>query len=176
MTVSPVNGVTALNMNSALSQAGVSLGVLQNAGLMVADVIITTAQVKALNATPKVIVAAPGAGIALIPVMWVIFMDYATTQYAGIGAGEDLALRYTDGSGAIQAVIETTGFLDQASDQYRYTEMLASASGTSVTDRTPVANAALVMHMTAGEIITGDSPLAVRLLYRTVNLSTMVTS
>jgi hypothetical protein len=44
----------------------------------------------------------------------------------------------------------------------------ATGAASGVSDITPVANAALVLHMLTGEITTGDSPLHVRVFYRVV--------
>lgn len=129
------------------------------------DIVVTSsAQLLALNATPKTLLAAPGAGKAIIPVFAELFLDYGSAAYAGIAAGEDLNFCYTNGSGAIIGTVEATGFLDQTSDQHRFIQF----SGTV----TPVANAAIVLHMASGEVITGDSPLDVRVHYLTVDLLT----
>lgn len=125
---------------------------------------VTTEELLALNTTPKALVAAPGAGKAIVPVDALMFLDYETTAYDGIAAGEDLAMRYTDGSGNIAAQVETTGFLDASADAHR----AAVFSGLI----TPTANAALVLHMTSGNIATGDSPLKVQVRYRIVDLLT----
>ncbi|MDD5176759.1 MAG: hypothetical protein PHQ05_10095 [Sterolibacterium sp.] len=134
-------------------------------GIATADITITTGQLLALNATPKTLIAAPGSGYAVILVDAQLMLDYATTAYAGIAAGEDLEIRYTDGSGQLVATIETTGLLDATADAYRHIYPVAVAA------ITPVDNAALVMRLASGEVITGDSPLKVRVRYRTVALA-----
>jgi len=128
------------------------------------DVTVSTGELLALFATPKQLVAAPGVGKGLILVDQLFFMDYNSAAYAGIAAGEDLATKYTNAAGLIVAQIEATGFLDQTADQYRHVYPLSDAA------KTPVENAALVLHMLTGEIITGNSPLRVRTRYRTVDL------
>jgi hypothetical protein len=135
-------------------------------GIATAIVQISSAELLALNAAPQELVAAPGAGFALIVEDAQFFLDYNSAAYAGIAAGEDLAIRYTDGSGAIVATQEATGFLDATADAYRHTRPVASSVSTGGV--APVANAALVLHMLTGEIITGNSPLNVRVRYRTV--------
>lgn len=125
---------------------------------------VTSAQLLALNATPQTIIAAPGAGLAIIPTRTIVYKP-AGTAYAGIATGEDLVLKYTNGSGAqCSGVIETTGFLDQATAQTRVVGM-PGATGTTAGDYAPVANAAVVLHLLVGEITTGDSPLYVRVWY-----------
>jgi hypothetical protein len=129
------------------------------------DVItVTSAELLALFTTPKAIVPAPAAGYAVIPVDARLFLDYNSAAYDGIAANEDLVLRYTDASGNIAATIEATGFLDASADAHRH----AIFSGLIV----PTAAAALVLHMTTGNIATGNSPLRIRVRYRTVPLLT----
>ncbi len=126
-----------------------------------AVVTISSAELLALNATPKQIIAAPGANLAIIPRKWLV-RHAGGTAYAGIAAGEDLSLKYTDGSGAKAAAdIETTGFLDQVTAQIR------TAGGISASVA-PVANAAVVAHLLSGEIITGDFDLEVLVYYDVV--------
>jgi hypothetical protein len=125
---------------------------------------VTSAQLLALNATPQTIITAPPAGFALIPTRMLIHKP-AGVAYAGIAVGEDLVLKYTNGSGAqITGVIETTGFLDQATAQTRVVGMPGS-TGSTASDYTPVSAAAAVLHLLTGEIITGDQPLYVRVWY-----------
>lgn len=119
---------------------------------------VTTAELLALNATPKTIIAAPDSGFAVIPNKMAIYKP-AGTAYAGIAAGEDLVLKYTNASGAeCSAQMETTGFLDQAGAETRYVGMPAAAVE-------PVAAAAVVLHLLTGEITTGTSDLYVRVWY-----------
>jgi hypothetical protein len=130
------------------------------APLYFADVTVTTGELLALNTTPKTLVAAPGAGNILVLEMAQLWLDYATTAYDGIAAGEDLSIKYTNASGVEVAQIEATGFLDGTADETRYVK---AASAAAVQ---PVANAALVLSMLVGNIATGDSPLKVRTFYR----------
>jgi predicted RecA/RadA family phage recombinase len=124
------------------------------------DVTITSAQLLALNATARQVIAAPGASKAIIPI-GIVAYKAAGTAYAGIAGGEDLSFKYTNSSGAEVAQMETTGFLDQTTAQTRY-------GYPNTTNVTPVANAALVVHMLSGEITTGDSDLKFRIYYRVV--------
>jgi hypothetical protein len=128
------------------------------------DKIITSAQVLALFATPITVMAAPGAGLAIIPLRMQLYKP-AGTAYAGIAAGEDLVLKYTNAAGAqCSGVVETTGFMDQATAQTRMVGMPGS-TGATAGDYAPVANAAVVLHLLTGEIITGTSDLIVRVWY-----------
>lgn len=128
---------------------------------------ITSAQLLALFATPQTIVPAPGAGYANILHRLHIYKP-AGTAYAGIAAGEDLVAKYTNAAGAqVSSVVETTGFLDQTTAQHRYVGPPGSVT-TTAADISPVANAAIVLHMLVGEIITGDSNLIVWAYYDVV--------
>jgi hypothetical protein len=126
---------------------------------------ISSAALLALNATPQTLVAAPGAGKALILIGAELWLDYGGTAYAGIAAGEDLTIKYTDANGATLATVETTGFLDATADAFRYVYPTTAAA------LTPVANAPLVLHLLTGEITTGNSPLKLRVLYRELSLT-----
>jgi len=129
------------------------------------DVTLTAAQVLALNATPITLVAAPGANLALI-FDGAVLHKPAGTAYAGVAAGEDLAIKYTDASGLEVGQAEMTGFADQTTVQTRYIRPHTAAS--AISSITPAANAALVAHMLVGEIITGDSVFRFRVFYRIV--------
>lgn len=135
--------------------------VLNEDGIITVDVTLSTAQLLALNATPIQVAAAPGANKANVVEDVIAYMPYNSAAYAGIASNEDLVLRDTNGSGTIQATIETTGFLDQTSTQVR----VAVKAGAI----TPTPNAALVAHMTTGEIITGNSPVKLRIRYRIID-------
>lgn len=129
------------------------------------DILVSSAEVLALSATPKTLVPAPGANYALVFEGATIHKP-AGTAYAGIAAGEDLAIRYTNGSGTQLGNGEATGFLDQTTAQTRYMRPWTAAS--AISDISPTVNAALVLHMLTGEITTGDSPLHVRVYYRVI--------
>lgn len=131
----------------------------------IVDVTVTAAQMLALNATPKSLLPAPGAGYANVLVDAQFYLAYNSAAYAGIAAGEDLEIRYTDGSGQLVATIETTGFLDATAVAYRFVQPVTTAA------ITPVSNAALVLRLASGEIITGDSPLKLRVRYRVISLA-----
>jgi hypothetical protein len=89
---------------------------LEEGQTLVAEVTVTAAEMRALNATPHELVAAPGAGKALRPVWFSVEM-LGVVAFAGIAGGEDLHLRTTDNAGSSWGMIETTGFLDQDDEQ-----------------------------------------------------------
>lgn len=128
-------------------------------------VTITSAQLLTLNAAPRVIVPAPKPGWFNI-LNGILIHKPAGTAYAGIAAGEDLAVKYTDTNGLQVASCETTGFLDQTTAQTRWVRRYHAASADS--GIAPVAGAALVLEMLTGEITTGNSPLRLRIFYGVV--------
>lgn len=131
---------------------------------------VTTAQVKALNATPITLVAAPGATKYLEFVSAFFWLDFESAAYDGIATGEDLEIRYTDGSGQEVASVEATGFMDATADEYALAAPASAAVGTAALIQ-PVANAVLALTMSVAEIATGDSPLKVEVLYRVRNIN-----
>lgn len=132
--------------------------------IQVATVTIPHTSVRTLNATPYELVPAPGAGYANVLHSAVVFLDYGTAAYDSVGASDDLTIRYTNGSGALIATVETTSFLELTADAVRYVLPTTTAA------ITPVANAALVAHISTGEIYSaaGDSPLKFKVYYRVV--------
>lgn len=165
------NGATYANQDQIVAPNANGLCMINRAEFNLNQVTqITSAQLLALNATPITMIPAPGAGYAVIVTGWSVWHGTGTA-YAGIAAGEDLALKYTDGSGAVAAgVIETTGFLDQTTAQLRYASNGSSSSAGSVTPSsiTPVANAAIVAQLLSGEITTGDFAINVQVFYNII--------
>jgi len=146
-----------LNVDQAVFPTSRGIALNNKCEFNLTDVLtVTSAQVLALNATPITVLAAPGAGYAIV-INKVIAKHAAGAAYAGVAAGEDLVLKYTDASGAeCSGQIETTGFMDQTSAQIR------SVLGVAVA---PVANAAIVIHLLVGEITTGDTDLVLLIDY-----------
>jgi hypothetical protein len=125
-----------------------------------ARITVTSAEILALFATPKTLVAAPGAGKFIEFLGATIMLDATATAYAGVAAGEDLCIKYTNAAGAIvSTTLETTGFIDQTTDQVRTIKAIT-------TDVTPVVNSPIVLHLLVGEITTGTGVLYVNVSYR----------
>jgi len=123
------------------------------------DVTITTAQLLALNNVAVQVVASV-AGKFIVPLGVQSFLDYNSIAYSGIAANENLLLCYTSSAGVEFMEIETTGFLDQTTDQTRYS--WPSSSG----DIALVGSADVVLHLDNGEIAAGNSPLKMRIYYK----------
>lgn len=131
-----------------------------------AFVTVTAAQIRALRATPITLVAAPGAGKAIVFHYAKQFLDYGTVAHDAPNAGDDLGYRYTNGSGQLVATQEATGFINASADALRVVRA-GSAAVNSAQDVIPVANAALVLHnVGAAEFAgTGNSPLEIAVFY-----------
>lgn len=82
------------------------------------NVTLTSAQVKALKATPIELVPAPGADFAIVPVAINMVCNYGGTN-AFTEAADDFSIEYVGSSTEIKE-IEATGFIDQAVDEWRY--------------------------------------------------------
>jgi hypothetical protein len=130
---------------------------LDSATLQYAEVSLTNAEMLALRATPKTLVAAPGAGRVLEFVSGQLFFDYtgAYTETA-----DNMAVRYTDGSGTIVSqAIECTGFVDATADTM--TNILPKID--AIAAKTACDNKALVLHNTGdGEWGGGNAANVVR--------------
>lgn len=124
----------------------------------------STAEVLALRAAPKTLVAAPGADKIISLVGAMLVLDYNSIAYTE--SADNMAIRYTDGSGVIVSqAIEATGFIDQTADTA--TNALAKIDG--IAAATGCVNKAIVLHNTGGdEYAAGNSPVDVHVWYRVI--------
>jgi hypothetical protein len=100
---------------------------------------LTNAQILNLDDTPITIVAAPGAGKIVLVHYAYFSMDYNGTGYTA-GAGEDLALGYTDESGTLACMpVDSAAFLDATTD------VTAIASGTVTSPSTASVQATVLV-------------------------------
>lgn len=138
-----------------------------SAGLLkYAELELTSAEVKALRASPYTLVAAPGSGKILEFVSAQLFLDYGGTN-AFTESADNLAVKFTDGSGAaVSQTIETTGFIDQTADTV--TNGLAKID--AIVAAASAENQALVLHNTGDGEIAGnaaaDNTLRIKVVYR----------
>lgn len=134
----------------------------------VATVNLTSAQVKALRATPQTIVAAPGAGKIVVVESVVLQLNYGGTN-AFTESADNLVLQYTDSGTDITGSIETTGFIDQTADAVAIVRPATIATAAAAT---AVVNEAVELFNTGdGEIAgnaAGDNTLNVTVVYRIV--------
>ena len=163
----PVNSKTGFEANgsSVISAAGEFVGSLPEETVQYAETSHTAAQTRALRATPRELVPAPGAGKYIEFLSAQLFLDYAGA--AMTEDSDNLAVKFDSGSGvAVSETIETTDFIDQTADTVtnavnkKDTIVAASAS----------VNKKLVLHNTGtGEFGSSGTPtsvLRVKVAYR----------
>jgi hypothetical protein len=122
-----------------------------------AEVTITNAEMLALRAAPKTLVAAPGAGKVLEFVGLQLFFD-RTGAYTE--TADNMAVRFDNGTGVIVSqAIESTGFVDAAGDAI--TNGLPKIDGLATAAQGE--NKALVLHNTGdGEFGGGNAANVIR--------------
>ena len=124
-----------------------------------AEVEILAAEILALFATPKTLVAAPGAGKVLEFISLLLAYDWGTVAYT-IGTAGNLQVKYTDGSGvAVSTTRAATGFLDAVADTLSSLDKLEATV-------VPVVNAPLVLTVATASPTAGDSPIHAKVAYR----------
>lgn len=129
------------------------------------DVTLTSAEVKALRATPIELVAAPGAGNAIMFLGGQLKLNYGGSN-GFTETADNLAIKYTDGSGvAVSDTIEMTGFIDQTADTITNAIPVKDA----IVAATGCENQALVLHNTGDGEIAGnaanDNTVTLRVYY-----------
>lgn len=126
-----------------------------------ATVTVSSAELLALRAAPKTLVAAQGANTAIQFLSAQLFLDYNSAGYTE--SSDNMAIRYTNGSGVIVSqAIEATGFIDQTAD----TLTVALPKIDAIAAATGALNKALVLHNTGdGEYADGNSPLIIKIAY-----------
>lgn len=133
--------------------------------LKVLSVTVTNSQIKGLAASPKTLVAAPGANKSLEFISAILFLNHGTEVLSE--TADNMAIRYQDGSGAIVSeAIEATGFIDQAAD----TITNAIPKKDAIVAAASAVNKALVLDNTGdgeyGGNATEDATLTVHIVYR----------
>lgn len=125
-------------------------------------VTITSAEIKALRATPKTLVAAPGTGLLVTLAEIVLILDSATVAY--VESSANLSVRYGTTTGPKASDdIETTGFIDQTSDIMITGRPKADMLGL----KSAVENQPLVLHnLGAAEYTTGNGVIYAKVSYR----------
>jgi len=140
----------------------------ERAEVATVKVSMTAAEVKALAATPKELVAAPGADLILELIGLTLRLVAGSEVLAE--AGDNLTVKYKDGSGvAATGAIEMTGFIDQAAN----INITALPIVALTTDAQGV-NQALVLHNIGSEFTgnaSDDAVLEAYVSYKRHNLA-----
>ena len=129
---------------------------------------LTTAQLLAMNATPQVVISAPGAGKSIIVDEVELFLDYNSAAYAA-DAGEDLVLRCTT---TTATVYQTWDDADDIIEGSADTRSLSKPTYAATFDPLTCDNESVEFAILSGEWATGDSPILYRIRYRIVTLIT----
>lgn len=127
---------------------------------------ISSAEMLALAATPKELVAAQGTKNLIEFVSATLFYNNVGVAYVEPSAPDDMAIEYDDGTGiAVTATIDATGFITVTNDEIRrvptnvvLTDDLEAAQGKN-----------LVLINTGGEYTTGNGTLKVSVSYRVIS-------
>ncbi len=151
----------AVSGAATLSSAGVvTFGATQ---VRYVAVPVSSAELLAINATPKAIVAAPGTGYTTVIHRALFVLNYNSAPYANNGI---LGLYETDASGTLlTGTLTLAVFLDETADTQK--EVTGSAAS-ATTGLTRGDNKAIVLTQAGGESVTGNSPMTVHCWYSTV--------
>lgn len=127
-------------------------------------VILTNAELKALNATPKELVAAPGADKFIEYISAVLILEYGSNVLTE--SDDNLDIEYNDGSGpAACTTIECTGFIDQEADQVMVAPAIVVAGSTTAVS---VVNKNLALLSNEGDFggnAAADTTMTVKITY-----------
>jgi hypothetical protein len=166
-SISGALGVTGLATLSAGGTLGPgTAGIVKTS----APVSITAAELKALAATPKTILAAVASKM-LCPIGFHCMFDYGSEVLAEPSAPDDPQFKYVDGSGvACSATFDAGELLVKAADQYAWIPAIQVEGGTLA----ELVNVPIVLHNTGGEYTgnaSNDSVLEVTAVYYELDVS-----
>jgi hypothetical protein len=155
------SGAITEDMLAGVTSASIAEDVIQ-----VAEVTLTNAEIKALNATPKELVAAPGAGKFIEFVGAVLYHDYGSEVLDGNHA---LTIGLDDGTVAVAATIAHGDFAHKAADH-----VYAVKSAVAVNDTAANAlnkNLALAGAGDYGGNASNDTVWTIKVAYRVHDFS-----
>lgn len=121
------------------------------------DNVLSDTEIDALNATPIELVPAPGAGYTNILCGVTAWLNYGGTAWAG--SSETIPIKY--GTAGTTATTVTEAFMESTADKIGLFNAV---------DVVAVENASLYATASA-DFTTGNSPLSLRVYYRTVGAS-----
>jgi hypothetical protein len=144
---------------SKVAEAAVTPAKLDESAVQYAEVDISAAEILDLFATPKELVAAPGAGKIAEFISLLLAYNWGSVAYT-IGTAGDLQVKYTDGSGvAVSTTRAATGFLDAVADTLSSLDKLEATVE-------PAVDAPLVLTVATASPTAGDSPIHAKVAYR----------
>jgi len=129
--------------------------------VITSTITLTTAEVKALFASPKALVPAPGAGKVVDLLSAGLFLDYNSATYDTQGA---LTIQTTTTGTAQSDQIAAAAFLFKTADAYAGLQVLSA-------ERQLDAGEGLSLACATANPATGDSPITVKVSYRILNFN-----
>jgi hypothetical protein len=160
----PANGLLIYNTDNSqfeyyngASWASMSSGLGSTQSVSVA---IGSAQILAGNTTPVQLVAAPGAGLAIIPISAVVKYTYITAAYA-TNTSQVIYLDTLNGSDNALILIQT--MLAQAANK-----SAVRSANSAVDENSIIANKALMWAIETGNPTAGSGRLDITVIYTTI--------
>jgi hypothetical protein len=155
----PLARIVDLTNTQVSATAAIAASKLAEDAVRTATVTVATGSVLTLNATPVSLIAAPGAGKAIVVDGIVAKIVFNSVAYTG---GNALEFRYTNGSGAKVTADIASSFINSASGT-----TYASVAGVT-TSLAPVVNAAVVVFVPVADPGAGNSPIVFTVRYHVV--------
>jgi hypothetical protein len=124
------------------------------------SVAIGSAQILAGNTTPVQLIAAPGAGLAIIPISAVVKYTYITAAYA-TNTSQVIYLDTLNGSDNVLILIQT--MLAQAANK-----SAVRSANSAVDENSIIANKALMWAIETGNPTAGSGRLDITVIYTTI--------
>ena len=129
---------------------------------------LTAAEIGALAASPKELVAAQGANKVIEFVSAYMQLNDDGTDYDDAASDGDLVIKHVDGDGvAVSAAIDGDGFIDATAEAFARFLPIAVATGTVA----QLENTALVLDNNGAEFTTGTRTAEVFVTYRVHDVS-----
>lgn len=117
---------------------------------------ISSTLVLAAFATPVQVVPAPGVGQVLEFISAVMILDYKSATYVN---ARTCHFEYASGGTTVSDTVAAAAFINQADDCIEVCQALSAEVELT-------ANSGLYWALDTGEVITGDSPLRMKVAYR----------
>lgn len=135
------------------------LGEIPHQALRYAEVTVTPAELLALFTTPKELVPAPGAGKVHELISAVLILDYVSAAYATYG---DLTVTNATGTALSNTILLANLLAATADKMVQVMPLVTADAGVVVLE-----NEAIQLRCATGNPITGNSPVRVKVAYRT---------